>query len=157
MKALIIYCSDYRGNTEKIASEIASKIDAELLNIKDFKNDSIHIEEYTLIGFGSGIYRETMSHKLYGIADRLDLGGKDTFVFSTSGVGMKFYNSKLTKLLKKKGAIVLGSFACKGSFIASEFTDKKTFNLFGKMSQGHPDKSDMENAERFILELINTI
>ncbi|WP_422485832.1 flavodoxin family protein [Gudongella sp. DL1XJH-153] len=157
MKALIIYCSDYRGNTEKIAYEIASKIDAEILNIKDFKNDAIDIEEYTLIGFGSGIYRETISHKLYGIVDGLDLGGKDTFVFSTSGVGMKFYNIKLTRLLKKKGAIVLGSFACKGSFTASEFTDKKIFNIFGNMSQGHPDKNDMVNAERFITDFINKI
>lgn len=157
MRALIIYCSDYRGNTEEIASEIASKIDAELLNIKEFKSNAIDIEKYSLIGFGSGIYRETMSHKLYGIVDGLDLVGKDTFVFSTSGVGMKFYNIRLTKLLKKKGATVKGSFACKGSFTASEFTDKKIFNLFGNMSQGHPDKNDMENAEKFILGLINTI
>ena len=35
MKSLIIYCSDYKNNTEKIARIFAKKLDCELINIKD--------------------------------------------------------------------------------------------------------------------------
>ncbi len=35
MKSLIIYCSDYKKNTEVIARILADKIDSELINIRD--------------------------------------------------------------------------------------------------------------------------
>ena len=157
MKSLIIYCSDYRGNTEEIAKEIAEEIDGRLVNIKDLKDETIHTDNYDLIGFGSGVYRESMSHKLYRLVEGLVLDGKDTFVFSTSGVGMKLYNIRLMRLLEKRGAKVRGSFACKGSFTASEFTDKKIFNIFGKKSQGHPDTRDRERARNFIGSVMESL
>ena len=70
-----------------------------------------------------------------------------------SGVGMKFYNKPLVKLLESKGAINKGSFACKGSFIAKDFTDKKIFDLMGKLSQGHPNDRELKKAEKFIERL----
>jgi flavodoxin len=102
MRALIIYCSDYNNNTEKIARIFAEKTDCELINIRDV-ND-INIENYNLIGFGSGVYRESLSLKILGLVDKLNLKGKNVFVFSTSGSGMKFYNNSLIKLLESKGA-----------------------------------------------------
>lgn len=62
MKSLIIYCSDYKKNTEKIAKVFAEKIDSDLMNIKNL--NEIDIEKYDLIGFGSGIYMESLSPKL---------------------------------------------------------------------------------------------
>jgi len=35
MKSLIIYCSDYKKNTEVIAQILADKIDSELINIRN--------------------------------------------------------------------------------------------------------------------------
>ncbi len=157
MKSLIIYCSDYRGNTEEIAKVIADEIDGRLVNVKELKGETIQIDDYELIGFGSGIYRESMSHRLYRLVEDMDLEGKDTFVFSTSGVGMKLYNNRLTRLLEKKGANVRGSFACKGSFTASDFTEKRIFNIFGKKSQGHPDTRDRERARSFIGSVIKSL
>ncbi|MGM0395903.1 MAG: flavodoxin domain-containing protein [Bacillota bacterium] len=157
MKSLIIYYSEYKGNTEKIATKIAHKIDADLLNAKELDSKTIDIEKYSLIGFGSGVYRETMSHKLFRISEGLNLEGKNVFVFSTSGIGMKFYNNRLKEQLVSKGAIDKGDFACKGSFIASEFTDKKIFGFFGKLSHGHPDEEDVKRAEEFIVSLMNSI
>lgn len=63
---------------------------------------------------------------------------------------MKFYNNKLIKKLESKGAINKGSFACKGSFIAKEFSDNKIFNVISKLSQGHPNEKDLKDAEKFI-------
>lgn len=148
MKSLIIYYSDYKQNTEKIARIFADKLNAELINISDISD--IDVENYDLIGFGSGVYRESLSLKLFRVVDKLDLKGKNVFVFSTSGIGMKFYNNKLIRHLESKGAINIGSFACKGSFIAKEFTDKKIFDIIGRLSQGHPNDKDFKRAEKFI-------
>ncbi len=151
MKALIIYCSDYKKNTEKIARIFAEKIGCDLINIRD--TSSISIENYNLIGFGSGVYKESLSPKVFRLVDKLNLKGKNVFVFSTSGAGMKSYNNRLIKILKANGAINIGSFACKGSFIASDFTDKKIFDIVGRLSQGHPNDKDLKEAERFIMKL----
>ncbi|WP_186431457.1 flavodoxin domain-containing protein [Clostridium sp. BSD9I1] len=148
MKSLIIYCSNYKKNTEKIAKIFAEKSNSELINIKDI--DNVDIESYDLIGFGSGVYKESMSPKIFKFADKLNVRGKNIFVFSTSGIGMKFYNNKLIKLLVSKGAINKGSFACKGSFVAKEFTNIKLFDIIGRLSQGHPNDKDLRKAEEFI-------
>ncbi|MBS4539429.1 flavodoxin [Clostridium sp. D2Q-11] len=152
MKSAIIYYSDYKNNTEKIAKLFAEKIGADLIKIKNI-ND-INIKNYKLIGFGSGVYRESMSPKIFKLVDNLSLKDKNVFVFSTSGVGMKFYNNKLIKRLVLKGAINKGSFACKGSFIAEEFTNNKIFDFMGKLSQGHPNDQDFRKAEKFITDIL---
>ena len=155
MKTLIIYCSEYKKNTEKIAKIFAEKTNAHLINIRDDNN--IDIESYNLIGFGSGVYRESLSPKLFKLVDNLNIKGKNTFVFSTSGIGMKFYNNKLTKMLLSKGAINRGSFACKGSFVPKEFIDNKVFDIIGKLSQGHPNNKDFKEAEKFIEKIVDSL
>lgn len=158
MKSLIVYCSEYKSNTEKIARIFAEKTDCELINIRNVKDVSdIYIENYNLIGFGSGVYRESISPKLVKLVDKLNLTGKNVFVFSTSGAGMKYYNNNLIKLLDKKAAIYRGSFACKGSFNAREFTDKKIFEFMGKLSEGHPNDRDLKKAEKFFATVLNSL
>jgi flavodoxin len=154
VKSLIIYCSDYKHNTEKIAHIFAEKTHSELINIRNISE--VDIENYNLIGFGSGVYRESMSPKLFKLVDKLNLRGKNVFVFSTSGVGMKFYNNKLIKVLVSKGAINKGSFACRGSFVAREFTNIKLFGIVGRLSQGHPNDKDFKRAERFIGRMVDS-
>lgn len=151
MKTLILYTSTYRNNTEKIAIVFSKKIPCDLVDTKNFKD--VKIEDYDLIGFGSGVYKEDLSPKIYKVAKDLDVKGKKVFVFSTSGVGMKFYNKRLIKLLESKGGINIGTFSCKGYFNPREFTDKRIFDLFGRMSQGHPNERDLERAENFILSI----
>lgn len=155
MKSLIIYYSAYRKNTEKIAKLFREKFGAELMDINNMQN--INIQDFDLIGFGSGVYRESLSPKLYKLVEDMDLRDKNVFVFSTSGVGMKFYNNKLIKLLESKGAKVKGSFACKGSFAAKEFSDNKIFDFIGKLSEGHPNHEDYRKAERFFARMIKSI
>lgn len=151
LRCLIIYTSTYRGNTEKIAKIFADEINADLFNLKN--NNDINLQEYDLIGFGSGVYKESISPKLKNFVDKLNLESKNVFVFSTSGVGLKFYNKKLEKLLKLKGANCKGSFSCKGSFDSREFSDNKIFEFMSRFSQGHPNTNDIMKAKKFIIEL----
>lgn len=155
MKSLIIYCSDYKNNTERIAQMFAEKINSDLINVRNFQD--VDLEKYNLIGFGSGVYMEKLSPKLFKLVDKMNLKGKNIFVFSTSGVGMKFYNNSLIKLLKSKGAINQGSFACEGSFNAKEFSKNKFFDIMGRLSQGHPNVKDFKKAERFISKIENSL
>ncbi len=155
MKILIIYCSEYRKNTEKIANIFKEKADCDLINVKNFKN--INLESYNLIGFGSGVYKESLSPQIFKVIDNLNLKDKNTFVFSTSGVGMKYYNNKLIKLLDSKGAINKGSFACKGSFEAKEFSYNKVFDIISKLTKGHPSNKDFKNAEKFFANMIKSL
>lgn len=156
MKTLIVYCSDYKKNTEKIAKVFSEKIGSVLININDIK-DEININNYDLIGFGSGVYKESMSPKMYRLVENLNLKGKNVFVFSTNGVGLKYYNNSLIRLLNAKGAINKGSFACKGSFVAQDFSDNKIFDFIGKLSKGHPNEKDYKMAKKFIDKVIETI
>lgn len=153
MKSVIIYCSAYKNHTEKIAKVFATEINAELINLKESKD--IIIDNYDLIGFGSGVYKERMASQLFSCVESLRLKGKSTFVFSTSGVGKKFYNKKLIRLLELKGAKCKGSFACKGSFISKDFSDNKIFEFMSKFAQGHPNYKDLSEAERFIKKIVS--
>lgn len=155
MKTLIIYCSEYKKHTEKIANIFKEKTNCDLINVKNFRD--VNLESYNLIGFGSGVYIETLSPKLFKLVDKLDLNGKNVFVFSTSGVGMKYYNNKLIKVLISKGAINKGSFACKGSFIAKDFSDNKIFDIMGKLTKGHPNNKDFKKAEKFLGKMLASL
>jgi flavodoxin len=148
MKTAIIYYSAYKNHTEKIAELFAEKINADLINLKNSK-DSI-INNYDLIGFGSGVYRECMAPQIFSYVEKLNLRNKDTFVFSTSGVGMKYYNKRLLKLLETKGAKCVGSFACKGSFVSKDLSNNKIFKVMSKFAQGHPNNNDFDKAKKFI-------
>ncbi|QGU96187.1 flavodoxin [Clostridium bovifaecis] len=152
MKSLIIYFSSYKNNTEKIAKVFADKINADLINLKNLKE--IETDSYDLIGFGSGVYKERLAQQLFNSIEKLNLKDKKVFVFSTSGIGIKFYNNKLIKLLVSKGATNKGSFACKGSLVAREFSNNKIFDIVGRLSEGHPNDKDLRKAEEFIEKVI---
>ncbi|WP_139902794.1 flavodoxin domain-containing protein [Clostridium thermarum] len=152
MKSLIIYFSNYKNNTEKIAKVFAEKINADLINLKG--SGEIKIEDYDLIGFGSGVYKEDLAPQLYKWVEKMNLKDKKVFVFSTSGVGFTYYNKKLIRILKSKGASCKGSFACKGSFVSREFSDKKIFEFMSKFAEGHPNYRDYRKAEKFIDKVV---
>ncbi|QSX09661.1 flavodoxin [Alkalibacter rhizosphaerae] len=157
MKILIVYCSNYRSNTARIAEAMATKVGGKAMPLAAVSDSSMDPGEYDLIGIGSGVYRESMSKKLFRAVEAWDLQEQNVFVFSTSGVGMKFYNNRLIRLLRTKRAKVMGSFACKGSFDAREFSDKKVFHWMGKQAQGHPDAKDIRDAESFAGQVLASV
>lgn len=152
MKTLIIYLSSYHKNTEKIAKVFSDKMNADRFNLKDAP--ALEMDTYDLIGFGSGVYYEKMSPKLLNYVEKLNLTGKDVFVFSTSGAGMKLYNHKLIHVLKAKGARCRGSFACKGSCVTKDFSENGMFEIFAKFAEGHPNEKDCCRAEKFMEKVV---
>lgn len=53
MKALIVYMSYHRMNTQKIGTVMSEALGARLVKVSDVKPDEF--ADYELIGFGSGI------------------------------------------------------------------------------------------------------
>ncbi len=144
-KCLIVYESRHHGNTEKIAKAMAEASGAELCRAGEAGGKNL--DGYGLIGFGSGIAWGSHYEGLKKAAAKMSLGGKTVFVFSTSGTGSESYNGPLTEQLKKAGASVLGSFACKGF-------DTMVRKESGGVSKGHPDEKDTADAKKFILGLL---
>lgn len=143
---LIIYYSYHHGNTKKITSAMEGVSTAEACAID--KIGTVNIENYEIIGFGSGIAYGKHYAKLLNAVDQLNWQGKNVFVFSTSGTGNKKYNSTLIELLKNAGASVIGDFTCKG------YDTVGPFKLIGGVSKGHPDNDDITAAKQFIQSIL---
>lgn len=144
---LIIYYSYHHGNTEKIANSMAEISHAKICTID--KIDTVNLQEYDIIGFGAGIAYGKHYDKLLQAVKRIQLQGKNVFVFSTSGMGNVKYNASLIELLKNAGAAVVGSFACKG------FDTYGPFKLVGGVAKGHPNNDDFAAAKQFIQKIVS--
>lgn len=144
---LIIYYSYHHRNTEKIVNSMAEISNAKLYTID--KINTLNMQEYDIIGFGSGIANGKHYDKLLQAVGRINLQGKNVFVFSTSGMGNVKYNSSLIELLKNAGATVVGNFACKG------FDTYGPFKLIGGIAKGHPDNDDIAAAKQFIQKIVS--
>lgn len=83
METLIIYKSVFHGNTKKIAIAMSEVLNAKLLDVEDAEMKMI--EEYDVVGFGSGIYYDKPQKKIMEYIEGLDnVNNKKAFVFSTS-------------------------------------------------------------------------
>lgn len=149
MKVLIIYSSIHHGNTEKIARVMAESINADIVEAKKIKMDTLN--EYDLIGFGSGIYYAKFHKNILDLIEKLPkLNNKKAFVFSTSGLGRAKYNAPIEKELKKHNFEIIGSFACKG------YDTFGPWKLIGGIAKGRPNGKDFQNAKDFTERLIHS-
>jgi flavodoxin len=146
MKSLLILFSYHHNNTEKIAKVFAKVLGAQIKTPQQV--DSEEIQEYSLVGFGSGIYGEKHHRILLELADKLpQVTDKKAFIFSTSAImGQdKVAQDHLTlrEKLQSKGYTIIDEFACKG------FNTNSFLRYLGGMNKGRPNADDLKNAEEF--------
>lgn len=149
-KALIIYVSVHHGNTEKVARAMADAIGADLLPLK--QASAALVEQYDLIGFGSGIYFGRHHKRLLDFVDGLPrLADKEGFVFATSGLRkvplIHDFSKELKEGLRQKGFNVLGEFSCRG------FDTWGLLGVVGGINRGRPNAGDLRRAADFALAL----
>lgn len=158
-KSLIICYSYHHNNTQKIAEAMAKVLDAEIKTPKQANPQEL--ENYDLVGFGSGIDSGKNYPELLAFANKLpQVTNKKAFVFSTSGmpVGvsgqkrLEDYTSKchtaLKETLQSKGYTVIGESGCAG------FNTNKFLKYFGGLNKGRPNEEDLRHAEDFANNLI---
>ena len=153
MKTIIIYTSIHHGNTEKVAKVMANTLDAGLLQVK--QADASMLEQYDLIGFGSGIYFGKHHKSLLDFVDKLPiLRDKKAFIFSTSGLRkIRFihdFDKPLKGKLQRKGFDIIGEFSCRG------LDTYRATKLVGGINKGRPNAKDLGQTEDFARVLKNS-
>jgi len=149
MKTAVVYVSIHHGNTEKIAKEIASVLDARLLEAEEA--DPKSLSEFDLLGFGSGIYYGKHHEKLLRLVHTLPtVERKKAFVFSTAGVSDRLVEKNLCKnhqalrgALTDKGLDIVGDFSCCG------FMTWAYYRFLGGRNKDRPNRDDLERARAF--------
>ena len=154
MKSILVLFSYHHKNTEKIAKVFAQVLDAEIKTPRQIIPEEI--QEYSLIGFGSGIYGEKHHRTLLELADRIpQITDKKAFIFSTSAImgEDKVAQDHLTlrEKLESKGYAIVDEFACKG------FNTNSFLKYVGGMNRGRPNAEDLKNAEEFALNLMQNL
>ncbi|HEY4712269.1 MAG TPA: flavodoxin family protein [Dehalococcoidia bacterium] len=152
MKVLILYISVHHGNTERVAKVMANILDADLLQVEQ-ANASM-LEQYDLIGFGSGIYFGKHHKSLLDFVNKLPtLRNKKAFIFSTSGLRkipfIHNFDKPLKQRLQRKGFDIIGEFSCRG------YDTYRTTKLVGGINKGRPNTEDLKQAEDFAKGLKN--
>ncbi|MDD1657674.1 MAG: flavodoxin family protein [Methanomicrobiales archaeon] len=158
MKSLLVVFSYHHKNTEKIAH-----VFAEVLGAQTKTPPQIHpeeLQEYSLIGFGSGIYGAKHHTSLLDLADKLPhVNGRKAFIFSTCGAPVVVFDgerfrelvvknhSMLREKLQSKGYSIIDEFGCAG------FNTNSFLRLFGGLNKGRPDAEDLRHAEEFAQNL----
>ncbi len=102
---------------------------------------------YDLVGLGSPVYAFGQPFNVVDLVRSLpDLNERPVFLFNTYGTYAFDAGTRLVKLVREKGASLVGYFAChgKGSYLGYA----KVGWLF---SASHPTEEDMQNARRFAL------
>jgi flavodoxin len=150
MNSILVLCSYHHKNTEKIANVFAKVLDSEIRTPREIHPGEL--QDYTLIGFGSGIYGAKHHKLLLDLADKLpEAANKKAFIFSTSAFTGKSKvakdHSSLREKLESKGYVIVGEFACKG------FNTNSFLKLFGGMNKGRPNERDLKHAEEFARNL----
>jgi flavodoxin len=158
LKCLLIVYSYHHNNTQKVAEVMAKVLDAEIRTPQQTNPEEL--QNYDLVGFGSGIDTGKHYKELLDFADRLpQVIDKKAFVFSTSGMPVGIsgqqrvegYTSEchttLKETLQSKGYTIVGEFGCAG------FNTNNFLKYFGGINKGRPNEEDLKHAEAFAEKL----
>jgi flavodoxin len=150
MESLLVLFSYHHNNTEKIANVFAKVLDAQIKTPQQI--DPEELQEYGLVGFGSGIYDAKHHESLLDLADRLpQVTNGRAFIFSTSGITREAKvaedHSPLREKLQSRGYEIIDEFQCVG------FNTNSFLKLFGGMNKGRPNAEDLKHAEEFAQNL----
>jgi flavodoxin len=154
MKSLLVLFSYHHNNTEKVANVFAKVLDAQTKTPQQTNPEEL--QEYDLIGFGSGIDSGKHYEVLLDFADKLpEVTGKKAFIFSTSAItGIEKVaedHSSLREKLQSKGYLIVDEFGCSG------FNTNGFLRFFGGMNKGKPDAEDLRHAEEFAQNLMRNL
>ena len=144
IRSLLIVFSFHHKNTEKVAKVFAKVLDAPIKTPREINPEEL--QEFDIIGLGSGIYSDKHHKSVLTLADKLpQVSNKKAFIFSTSGapiglLGEEKFNeyiekchSELREKLQSKGYTIVDEFGCAG------YNTNKFLKLFRGINKGRPN------------------
>ena len=145
---LIICVSTHHFNTQRVAQAIAEVIHASVMPPE--KVDLNALEQYDLIGFGSGIYFGSHARSVIEFVNRMPNPPRKVFLFSTAGTPFlwRLFHSRLRKSVLSRGCEIVGEFNCRGWDTIGPLV------WFGGLNRHHPDQKDLERASEFAKTLL---
>ncbi|MGY4706817.1 flavodoxin family protein [Candidatus Bipolaricaulota sp. J31] len=144
MEVRVIYAS-LTGNTARVARAIADALGVDPEDIRDLRPRDL--SDAGLLFVGDGVYGRKPSRRMVRFLSSLpEIRGTAAAVFGTYGARPSQL-PVLKRLLTKKGAEVVGEFACPG---------KDWFTL-GLLRRGRPNEADLERARAFAVEIARKV
>ncbi len=153
-RVLMILAASAEGSTARVARAIAEELGAQVAGLE--QATASRFSDFTLIGFGSGIFDGEHHAALLALADELPPAPRaKAFLFSTCGIPARLATAEeladqyrenhaaLREKLRAKGYEVVGEFGCPG------FNDNKFLKLFGGINRGRPNAADLGSARSF--------
>jgi flavodoxin len=151
MRSLLVLYSYHHKNTEKVANVFARVLDAQIRAPQQVGPEEL--QEYDLIGFGSGIYGGKHHESLFDLVDKIpEVTDRKAFIFSTCAIQREVANNHaaLREELQSKGYTIVGEFGCRG------FNTNSFIKYFGGMNKGRPNSEDLKNAEEFAKGMLDS-
>ena len=124
------------GSTKKIAEAIAGELGVKAEDVKMKKEPT----KDSFLFLGSGCYAHKPGRKVQDFIARNDFEGRNVALFGVSGGGEGDEVRAMEESLKPKGALIKGSFYCKG----------RAYLFFNR---GHPSNEELANARKFAGEM----
>ena len=124
------------GNTKKVAEAIAVELGVKAENIKTKKE----LAQESLVFLGSGCYGYKPGRRVLQFIAKNNFKGRQVALFGTSGSGEGKEVQAMEELLKPAGALIRGSFYCKG----------RSFLL---LNRRHPTNEELAKAREFAKEM----
>ncbi len=152
VKSVLVLFSYHHKNTEKIANIISKVLNAQIVTPNQVNPEDL--QEYSLVGFGSGIYSGKHHKSVLDLADRLpQVVDKRAFLFSTCTLGHEVAKNHTTlrEILQSKGYTIVDEFGCPG-FNTNSFT-----RFLGGVNKGRPNAKDFQDAEKFAQNLLQNL
>lgn len=146
-EVLIITESIYNNQTKRLAVAMANEINCHCVTLDEAK--LLNIDDYKVVGFGSGIYFGAHHPKMIEFVYKLSIRNQKIFIFSTHGNPIvSNYHETLCLALIKRGRTVIGEFDTVG------FDGTGPFLIYGGGHKGRPHEGDCKRARKFIQKLL---
>ena len=131
----VVYYS-ISGNTKKVAEAIAGELGVKAENVKAKE----WLTKGSFVFLGSGCYAGKPGKGLQEFIARNDFKGRQVALFGTSAFGGGDEVMRvMEELLKWEGALIRGSFHCKGRLVL--------------VNRGHPSDEELAKAREFAKEM----
>ncbi len=147
MKTAICYYSRHHGNTKKVLEAMAEGNEIDLIDVT--ARSAVHLEEYDMIGFASGIYGFEFHKSVVNFARQYLPRKKKVFFVYTYGLNKGTGAGAVVRVAQEKEAVILGKYGCRG------YDTFGPFKMMGGIAKGHPNEKELQKAREFYQHILH--